>query len=73
VIDPQRTINAKLEENTTHDVFFKAGIIQFEYIVNQHLLTKNRVNFMALPLKLEGADGTPIRAIAFEEPLGSKL
>ena len=25
VIDPQRTINAKLEENTTHDVFFKEG------------------------------------------------
>lgn len=73
VIDPQRTINAKLEENTTHDVFFKAGIIQFEYIVNQHLVTRNRVNFMALPIKIEGADGAPVRAIAFEEPLGSKL
>ena len=61
------------EEHTTHYVFFNAGIIQFEYIVNQHLLTKNRVNFMALPIPFEGQDGSPVRAIAFEEPLGSEL
>jgi len=66
-------MNSKLEENTTHDVFFKEGIMQFEYIVNQHLLKKNRVNFMVLPLKIEGADGSPARAIAWEEPLGSAL
>ena len=61
------------EEHTTHYVFFHAGIIQFEYIVNQHLLTKNRVNFMALPIPFEGQDGSPVRAIAWEEMLGSEL
>lgn len=67
VTDPGRVAKLPREEHTTHDVFFKAGIIQFEYIVNQHLLKKNRVQFMALPLPIEGGDGSPIRAIAFEE------
>ena len=60
------------EEHTTHYIFFHAGIIQFEYIINQHLLTKNRVNFMALPIPFEGQDGSPVRAIAWEETLGSE-
>ena len=65
-LDPHRAHTEKLEDNTTHDVFFKAGIIQYEYIVNQHLLKKNRVQFMALPLKIEGLDGSPVRAVAWE-------
>jgi len=73
VTEPGRVAKLPREDHTTHDVFFKAGIIQFEYIVNQHLLTRNRVNFMALPLPIEGLDGSPVRAIAFEEPIGSSL
>ena len=73
VTDPELFHKLPREENTTHDVFFPAGIIQFEYIVNQHLLTKNRVNFMALPILFEGQDGSPVRAIAWEEMLGSEL
>lgn len=65
VIDPNHEYKA--EENTTHDVFFKAGIIVMEYLCNLHLITRERVQFMALPLPLQGADGAPARAIAFEE------
>jgi kynurenine formamidase len=67
VTEPGRAAQLAREDHTTHFIFFQAGVIQFEYIVNQHLLTKNRVNFMALPLPIEGLDGSPVRAIAIEE------
>ncbi len=63
--DPGR--KATREENTTHDVFFREGILVIEYVCNLHLLKKDRVQFMALPIPFEGADGSPVRAIAFEE------
>jgi arylformamidase len=65
VLDPQR--KARREENTTHDVFFPAGIIVIEYVCNLHLINRERIQFMALPIPFEGADGSPARAIAFEE------
>jgi kynurenine formamidase len=67
VLDPERKVKPKKEENTTHDVFFPAGILVIEYVVNMHLLKNNRVLFMALPLPIEGGDGSPVRAIALEE------
>ena len=65
LFDPQ--YKDKPEENTTHDVFFKKGITVVEYLCNLHLITKDRVKFMALPLLIEGAGGSPVRAIALEE------
>jgi len=67
VTEPGRVAQLPREDHTTHFIFFQAGVIQFEYIVNQHLLTRNRVNFMALPLPIEGLDGSPVRAVAIEE------
>jgi arylformamidase len=55
------------EENTTHHTFFKEGILVIEYLCNLHLITRDRVHFMALPLPIEGAGGSPTRAIAIEE------
>lgn len=63
--DPQHKYQA--EEFTTHDVFFKAGIFVIEYLCNLHLITKKLVQFMALPLPIQGGDGSPVRAIAIEE------
>ena len=65
VIDPQHEYKA--EEFTTHDVFFREGIYVVEYLCNLHLITKERFQFMALPLPIEGAEGSPVRAIAIEE------
>jgi len=65
VLDPQHEYKA--EEFTTHDVFFKKGIFVVEYLCNLHLITKQRVQFMALPILLVGAEGSPVRAIAIEE------
>ena len=48
----------------THHTFFPAGIGVIEYLTDLHLLDRDRVRFAALPLKLEGGDGAPARAIA---------
>ena len=48
----------------THHTFFPAGIGVIEYLTDLHRLDRDRVRFAALPLKLEGGDGAPARAIA---------
>ncbi len=65
VLDPQHEYTA--DEFTTHDVFFKVGIYVIEYLCNLHLITQKRVQFMALPILIEGAEGAPARAIAIED------
>jgi kynurenine formamidase len=57
----------KPEENTTHNIFFKEGIFVIEYLHNLHLIGNKHFEFMAPPLPIEGAGGSPVRAIAIEE------
>lgn len=52
------------EEWATHHTFFPAGIGVIEYLANLDRLGRDRVWFAALPLRLEGADGAPARAMA---------
>jgi arylformamidase len=52
------------EEWATHHTFFPAGIGVIEYLTNLDQLGRDRVRFVALPLRLEGGDGAPARAIA---------
>jgi kynurenine formamidase len=51
-------------EYTTHAIFFPAGITVIEYLTNLDRIPAPRCRFIALPLALEGADGSPVRAIA---------
>lgn len=51
-------------ECVTHDVFFPAGVTVIEYLTNLDRIGAPRCRFMALPLRLEGADGSPVRAVA---------
>jgi kynurenine formamidase len=51
-------------ECVTHDVFFPAGITVIEYLTNLDRIGVPRCRFMALPLRIEGADGSPVRAVA---------
>lgn len=53
------------EDNTTHYIFFPAGIAVIEYLANLDQIGVPRCRFLALPLKIEGADGSPVRAVAF--------
>ncbi len=55
------------EENTTHVELLLKGVVMFEYLCNMTALTKDRVEFIGLPLKLPHSDGAPARAIAIEE------
>jgi len=48
-------------------IFFPAGITVIEYLTNLDQIGVSRCRFVALPLKLEGADGCPVRAIAIVE------
>ncbi len=58
---------ATAEENTTHQYLLSQGIGLIEYLTNLHSLTRPRVRLYALPLKIVGSDGSPVRAIAVEE------
>jgi arylformamidase len=51
-------------ECVTHDVFFPAGITVIEYLTNLDRIGVPRCRFLALPLRIEGADGSPVRAVA---------
>jgi kynurenine formamidase len=54
-------------ECVTHDVFFPAGITVIEYLTNLDRIGAPRCRFLALPLRIEGADGSPVRAVALTE------
>lgn len=65
VTDRQR--KRKREENTTHELLLNHGIGLIEHLTNLHELSQPRVQFFALPLKLVGSDGSPVRAVALVE------
>jgi len=54
------------EVGEVHRLLLGAGIIIVEGLVNLNLITGEKVKFIALPLKIEGCDGSPCRAIAIE-------
>jgi kynurenine formamidase len=62
IFEPGRTVTRP--ECTTHDVFFPAGITVIEYLTNLDAIGAPRCRFIALPLRIEGADGSPVRAVA---------
>ncbi len=62
IFEPQRPVRA--EQCTTHHRFFPAGITVIEYLTNLDAIGAPRCRFVALPLKLDGADGSPVRAVA---------
>jgi kynurenine formamidase len=57
-----------IEELTTiHQTLFKGGVIVVEGLANLTSVSKPKVTFIALPLKIAGGDGAPARAIAIED------
>ena len=49
-----------------HQTLLSAEIVIVESLANLHLLEQSEVFFIALPLKLDGIDGSPVRPIALE-------
>lgn len=60
-------VNNIEELTTVHGILFEAGVIVIEGLANLALLSKPKVTFIALPLKITGGDGAPARAVAIEE------
>lgn len=49
-----------------HEAMLGAGIVIVESLANLAALSSREVFFSGLPIKLEGADGAPIRAVAYD-------
>ncbi len=62
VVKPERP--PAPEDYVTHEFLLKHGIFLIEYLVNLKALTRPRVQFLAVPIKIEGSDGAPARAFA---------
>lgn len=56
----------KEEMQTVHRAMLKHEVVIVESLTNLKLLRQDEVYFVGLPLKIEGCDGSPIRAIAIE-------
>jgi len=55
------------ELTVVHRTLFEGGVIVVEGLTNLASLSKPKVTFIALPLKIAGGDGAPARAIAIED------
>jgi kynurenine formamidase len=62
--EPERGKTPSRKDSTTHHAFFPAGITVIEYLTNLDQIGAPRRRFIALPLAVEGADGSPVRAVA---------
>jgi kynurenine formamidase len=65
--DVARTTPVTLEESTAHKHLLYNGVLFVEYLCNLSEIKKNRVQLIVLPLKVEGLEGGPVRAVAIEE------
>lgn len=66
-IDASGIERYKAEEQPCHLKLFTAGIPIIEELTNLGEVSSQRFHFMGLPLRIKGADASPIRAIAIEE------
>jgi arylformamidase len=59
-------VNNREELMAVHQALLSAEIVIVEGLANLDSLQQEEVTFIALPLKLHGGDGSPVRAIAIE-------
>ncbi len=59
-------VNNILELTEVHRILFEGNVVVVEGLANLDQITQGEVEFTALPLKVVGGDGTPVRAIAVE-------
>ena len=52
---------------SVHQIFAKKGILIVENLANLEKIKSSKFHLVVLPLKLNGATGSPVRAIAFVE------
>ncbi|MEO7413099.1 MAG: cyclase family protein [Opitutaceae bacterium] len=62
-------VNNLPEVTLIHQILLGGGVTIVEGLANLDQLTDDRVFFAALPLRLAGGDGCPVRAFAVEGPM----
>jgi kynurenine formamidase len=60
----KRIPDNKPENNVVHRILLGNGVIQVEHLANLGKIPTPRCQFIALPLKLVGVEGSPCRAVA---------
>jgi arylformamidase len=60
-------IESAPEVTRIHQILLSGGVVIVEGLANLEALQKSRIFFIALPLKIEGGDGSPCRALAVED------
>lgn len=61
----QPSVHTKLHREV-HKALLSTGIVLVETLANLHEITAERVYLAALPMKLAGLDGAPMRVVAIE-------
>jgi kynurenine formamidase len=57
-------VNDRAELTEVHQILFRGGIVIVEGLANLDQIESDRCQFVALPLRIDGGDGCPVRAIA---------
>lgn len=60
-------VNNRQELEEIHGILLGGGVIIVEGLTNLEAISRPRVLFVSFPLKIQGGDGSPIRAVAIEE------
>ena len=60
-------VNNIEEVTKIHKILFKGGVLVVEGLANLTSISKPKVTFISLPLKIANGDGAPARAVAIEE------
>jgi arylformamidase len=60
-------VNNPEELTAVHRILLGADIVVVEGLAHLDQIQAERVTFMAFPLRIQGGDGSPVRAIAIEE------
>lgn len=61
-------VNNSKELTEVHQALFRGNVLIVEGLANLDRITTSTCEFIALPMKITGGDGSPVRAIAIECP-----
>ena len=64
---------ARAKDFVTHDVLLRRGVGLLEYLAGLRGIRGPRTFLVALPLRLAGVDGSPVRAVALEFETSTSL
>ncbi|MEL6894736.1 MAG: cyclase family protein, partial [Planctomycetota bacterium] len=60
-------VNNRRELTDVHQTLFRGGVLIVEGLAYLDQLPTDNVQFIALPMKIDGGDGSPVRAIAITD------